>query len=309
MKKIKSFALTLIIFLVLPLTACNMDTPDLVKKTKYGIVEVMCFSQIGSGFITSVSEEGSIIITNYHIIKDYLTSFKEGRSIDVRFYDSVNFVPAELLGYSKDYDIAVLKTQSKPQKSYIFKFSSEPKVGETAVSLGFIDFKISAYQGIVTCKNKLIDTGNDFKSLYLTEVSAPAPLGSSGGVTVNKKGKIIGLNAFNLSYEDTIAGISYKVPVSIVKAVYNRIISAQKDGIYQPSLGFDILPKGEILITCLNQVKVSYEYGALKVVSSSDEKLIEGKEITYINGKKASLMNLLSEIITTLDKTEFIQSE
>lgn len=308
MKKLRVLAVALAIMLTLPLAACNMDTPKLVKKTKYGLVELVCYDDIGSGVITQISEEGCIIVTNYHIVKDWQSS-ENSPQLQVRFYESSTFEPAELLGYSSDYDIAALKTKAVPKKGYAFKFGKEPKVGDTAVSLGFVNSEISAYEGIVSCRDMLVDTGEDFGYLYLTQVSTPSPWGYSGGVTVNPKGKIMGLNAFNFILEDLIAGISYKVPVSIIKAVYNRILNSEKDGVYQPALGFVILPNGEILVNCLNNVKVLYEYGKIKVISSDDEKLQTGKEITHVNGKKANLMTFLSEIITTYDKTEFTQSE
>lgn len=167
-------------------------------------------TSLGSGFI--VSTDG-YIITNSHVIKNAL-------EIIVRFNDRREFV-AELIGTDKRSDIALLKVDVKNLPTLSLGDSSELKIGEWVLAIGSpFGFEHSVTQGIVSAMGRSLPNGN-YVPFIQTDVAINP--GNSGGPLFNLKGEVIGVNSQIYSFTGSFTGMSFAIPVNVVKNVYHQL--------------------------------------------------------------------------------------
>jgi hypothetical protein len=160
----------------------------------------------GSGFF--VSSDGHII-TNHHVINGCNTtkvSFK-GNQVD-----------AQILAVDKMNDIAILKTNIKPNS--IFPISNEDvSLLEDVVVAGYplgkkVSSAIKTHKGVVTA---LAGAGDNYSN-FQTDASINA--GNSGGPIMNQKGNIVGI-AVATWVEDGVQGVHFGIKSSTLKTFAN----------------------------------------------------------------------------------------
>ncbi|MDA7768042.1 serine protease [Candidatus Pelagibacter sp.] len=160
----------------------------------------------GSGFI--VSNEGHVI-TNHHVIDGCNTtkvSFK-GNQVD-----------AQILAVDKMNDIAILKTNIKPDS--IFPISNEDvSLLEDVVVAGYplgkqVSSAIKTHKGVVTA---LAGAGDNYSN-FQTDASINA--GNSGGPIMNQKGNIVGI-AVATWVQDGVQGVHFGIKSSTLKTFAN----------------------------------------------------------------------------------------
>ena len=156
----------------------------------------------GSGFF--VSNEGHVI-TNHHVIDGCNTtkvSFK-GNQVD-----------AQILAVDKMNDIAILKTNIKPNS--IFPISNEDvSLLEDVVVAGYplgkqVSSAIKTHKGVVTA---LAGAGDNYSN-FQTDASINA--GNSGGPIMNQKGNIVGI-AVATWVQDGVQGVHFGIKSSTLK--------------------------------------------------------------------------------------------
>jgi len=156
----------------------------------------------GSGFF--VSNEGHVI-TNHHVIDGCNTtkvSFK-GNQVD-----------AQILAVDKMNDIAILKTNIKPNS--IFPISNEDvSLLEDVVVAGYplgkqVSSAIKTHKGVVTA---LAGAGDNYSN-FQTDASINA--GNSGGPIMNQKGNIVGI-AVATWVEEGVQGVHFGIKSSTLK--------------------------------------------------------------------------------------------
>ena len=156
----------------------------------------------GSGFF--VSNEGHVI-TNHHVIEGCNTtkvSFK-GNQVD-----------AQILAVDKMNDIAILKTNIKPDS--IFPISNEDvSLLEDVVVAGYplgkqVSSAIKTHKGVVTA---LAGAGDNYSN-FQTDASINA--GNSGGPIMNQKGNIVGI-AVATWVQDGVQGVHFGIKSSTLK--------------------------------------------------------------------------------------------
>ena len=160
----------------------------------------------GSGFF--VSNEGHVI-TNHHVIDGCNTtkvSFK-GNQVD-----------AQILAVDKMNDIAILKTNIKPNS--IFPISNEDvSLLEDVVVAGYplgrqVSSAIKTHKGVVTA---LAGAGDNYSN-FQTDASINA--GNSGGPIMNQKGNIVGI-AVATWVEEGVQGVHFGIKSSTLKTFAN----------------------------------------------------------------------------------------
>jgi len=156
----------------------------------------------GSGFF--VSSEGHII-TNHHVIDGCNTT-------KVSFQG--NQVDAQILAVDKMNDIAILKTNIKPNS--IFPISNEDvSLLEDVVVAGYplgkqVSSAIKTHKGVVTA---LAGAGDNYSN-FQTDASINA--GNSGGPIMNQKGNIVGI-AVATWVEEGVQGVHFGIKSSTLK--------------------------------------------------------------------------------------------
>lgn len=159
---------------------------------------------IGSGFF--IDSQG-YLLTNYHVIESEVDPSYEGYS---RLYlklddDTGDRIPARVIGWDKNFDLALLKTEM--DVPYVFGFSSgeEPKLGERIAAIGspggltrtLTSGNVSAYaRSIQPMAGSL-------------QIDVPINPGNSGGPLLNEKGEVIGVVFAGIQDYD---GVNFAIP-------------------------------------------------------------------------------------------------
>lgn len=183
----------------------------------------------GSGVIFDIDYDNSniYILTCYHVISDYLDR------IYVLFPSVLVPQNASLVGYSNDYDIAVLKTKYTNNLQNCFQITAKNSqllsVGENVFAVGnSLSGGLSATCGIISRINKeILVEGSVFREI---QTDASINLGNSGGGLFNSEGLFVGLINAKLNYttgsDETsiVEGTAFAIPGTLAISIAKSII-------------------------------------------------------------------------------------
>jgi len=185
------------------------DFSELTKTSISSVVIVRTLSSLGSGFFIS---EGSAV-TNEHVLEN--ENGEISQVIQIVTNDN-KFHNAELIGYIKNLDLALIKTDIGSSLLELEK-SENVGVGEKVLAIGTPEgLSFSATDGIVSAVNR---TGFGTAGSYV-QTNAQLNPGNSGGPLINKDGKVIGMNNFKLVNSE---GIGFALEADKIKIGVNTI--------------------------------------------------------------------------------------
>lgn len=276
------------------------DNDDISFNNKIsGFKEKPDKSIIGSGFIF---DEHGFVVTNYHVISD----------LDIQNIFVVDYLnkknKAELVGFDKNFDLAVLKINNKEGqlfKSVKFNLSKNYKIGDFVVSIGNqFGLGISSSFGIISALNRdVFQQGID-----LIQTDAAMNFGSSGGVCIDMSGEVIGVNVAIVSSANTTGnvGISFALPADVVYP----IVSSLKDGksMKKGFMGITMQALDDNIINHFNlrdTLKPNIGVMVVNVKNNSPAQMSNikiGDIIIAINGIDVKNPIQLSNIIARMDK-------
>jgi serine protease Do len=169
----------------------------------------------GSGVIVS---DNGYIVTNNHVIEN-------SDEVFVTLNDKREFT-AEVVGSDHSTDLAVLKIDAEALPYLKWGDSDNLMVGEWVLAVGNpFNLTSTVTAGIVSAKGKNIGIIQDqYRMESFIQTDAAVNRGNSGGALVNLKAELVGINTAIISPSGGYAGISFAVPVSIVKKVYEDIV-------------------------------------------------------------------------------------
>ncbi len=182
-------------------------------------------SSEGSGVIYS---EDGYVITNYHVV-DIAIDSETSQTAQISVFlssDANSAIPATVVGYNSDYDLAVLKIDKTGLMPIEFADSNEVAVGDMAVAIGSPggqQFMSSVSSGIISGLNRTIQLEGTAQMKLLQTDAAINP-GNSGGALVDCYGKLIGINSSKISSE-AFEGMGFAIPSNTVKKVVSNIIN------------------------------------------------------------------------------------
>lgn len=178
----------------------------------------------GTGVVIT---ENGYIVTNAHVIYD--SEYNSGLSKDITVVlNGEDRYEAEVIGYDRDCDLAVLKIDETGLTAAEFGDSDNLKLGEAVTAIGNplgFDLMNTVTRGIVSGMNRQI-TIND-KAMNLIQTDAAINSGNSGGPLINKYGQVIGINSSKMSasYSQTsIEGIGFAIPSNEVSKIIDDIM-------------------------------------------------------------------------------------
>lgn len=168
---------------------------------------------MGSGFI--LSSDG-YIVTNNHVVES-------ARQVIVRLPDRQEF-DAEVIGTDPRSDLAVLKIDAKRLPTLELASEDDIKVGQWVLAIGSpfgLDFSVTA--GIVSALGRSLptETGDNYVPFIQTDVAINP--GNSGGPLFNLDGEVIGVNSQIFTRSGGSIGLSFAIPVSVVRNVVSQI--------------------------------------------------------------------------------------
>ncbi|EPY05743.1 trypsin-like serine protease, typically periplasmic, containing C-terminal PDZ domain [Paenibacillus alvei TS-15] len=166
---------------------------------------------IGTGFI--FDKEG-YILTNQHVIEG-------AEAIQVQVEGNKEPIKAELLGHSKDLDLAVLKIESKGDLPTVSLGNSDAtQIGDWLVAIGNPSgFDHTVTVGVLSARERKInvdDNGSAREYQHLLQTDASINPGNSGGPLLNMQGEVIGMN---VAVSRQAQGIGFAIPSNVMSKV------------------------------------------------------------------------------------------
>lgn len=170
---------------------------------------------LGSGFL--IHKDG-YIITNHHVIEN-------ATEIIVSFTDKEREeYEAEVIGYDKNIDLALIKIKPKGDVTVApLGDSDKLEIGEWVVAIGNpygLGGTVTA--GIVSQKGRIIGAG-PYDNFIQTDASINP--GNSGGPLFNLKGEVIAINTAIIAGGQ---GLGFAVPINMVKDVLMQLKESGK---------------------------------------------------------------------------------
>jgi S1-C subfamily serine protease len=180
---------------------------------------------IGAGAGMVLDPNGQVL-TNFHVVSgaDQIRATVGGRSY-----------PAQLVGYDRRHDIAVLQLLGASGLPPVPMGDSAALVeGEPVVALGNAhgsDSPLTREVGAVTGFGRTVNaedslTGSKDQIDGLIEFAAPVVAGDSGGPVVNGAGQVVGMTtAASVNYRFGPGGKGFAIPINDAMAIANQIRS------------------------------------------------------------------------------------
>jgi len=218
----------------------------------------------GSGVIYKLDKEkgDAYVITNYHVIYNEDSFQKDFISDDINLYlygmemmtseEKTYAIPAEYVGGSMMYDIAVLKVTGSETliesnaRAVDIADSNDVTVLDTAIAIGNPGGGgLSATVGYINVDSEEITVGFEVNGvqtgveLRVMRTDAAVNSGNSGGGLFNKNGELIGIvNA--KSSDTTEENIGYAIPSNVAIAIAKNAIDYSDGSIWRCMLGVTV---------------------------------------------------------------------
>jgi S1-C subfamily serine protease len=214
-------------------------SPSVVFVTNSAVYQVSPFNRnvqevpqgSGSGFIW---DKTGLIVTNAHVI--------EGASrLTITLRDHSTW-DAEVVGYTEDKDLAVLRIKAPADKLVPLPLgdSSQLEVGRKVIAIGNpFGLDTTMTVGVVSALGREISSTNDRTIRDVIQTDASINPGNSGGPLLNSLGQLVGINAQIVSPSGASAGIGFAIPVNTVKKVVPQLV--QHGELIRPVIGIEEL--------------------------------------------------------------------
>ena len=174
------------------------------------------FEQNGLGSGAFIRSDG-YVVTNNHVIE-------QADELEVALFDG-RTLRAEVVGADPFSDIAVLKVEGDGFPSLGFGQSADLRVGQWVLAFGSpLDAELSntVTAGIVSALGRRQGPGI---ANYIQTDAAVNP-GNSGGPLVNLAGEVVGINSAIATRTGGFQGISFAIPVDIVRNTVDQIVES-----------------------------------------------------------------------------------
>jgi serine protease Do len=195
-------------------------------------------SGLGSGVI--VDTDG-LVLTNEHVVR-------EAQKVSITLSDGRQF-PAEVLGSSPAYDLAVLRVKGGRLPAAPLGHSDDLVVGEWAIAIGnpfgnlLESTEPTVTAGVISATNRDIKGGATQTGVYKHMIQTDAAInpGNSGGALVNADGDVIGINTFILSGSGGSVGIGFAIPIDLARRVLDEVTRYGRVRVAWPGLQVQVV--------------------------------------------------------------------
>ncbi len=195
----------------------------------------------GSGFVW---DKKGHIVTNYHVIKEYVESGGRGMTLTVHLGDGTAYRVEDIVGIARDKEIAVIRISAPPEKLHPIRLgtSKDLQVGQLALAIGNpfgLDRTLTV--GVVSALDREIRALTGRRISGVIQTDAAINPGNSGGPLLNSAGQLIGMNTAILSPSGAYAGIGFAIPGDTVRWYVDQLIQ-NRGKIRRAGLGVAIYP-------------------------------------------------------------------
>ncbi|MFI6427296.1 trypsin-like peptidase domain-containing protein [Promicromonospora sp. NPDC050880] len=178
----------------------------------------------GSGMI--LKAEG-YILTNNHVVAEAAS----GADVTVTFADG-HEQPAELVGTTPDYDLAVIRVDETGLTPLVLGDSDDVVVGDSVLAVGSpLGLEATVTTGIVSALHRPVKAGEAAEAAFIDAIQTDAAInpGNSGGPLVNTAGEVIGINSAIAQGPGTAAatgniGLGFAIPSNQARHTAEQLI-------------------------------------------------------------------------------------
>jgi S1-C subfamily serine protease len=175
----------------------------------------------GSGFV--VDKEGNIV-TNTHVVTSGGNlngggQPREAKQVFVQFGDR-NRVPADIVGFDADSDIALIKVDPDGLDLHPTELSDRSSfaVGEPVAAIGSpFGEEQSLSVGVISATDRTVEGLTNFGIDNAIQTDASINPGNSGGPLLDAEGQVIGINEQIASSSGSNSGVGFAIPVTSIR--------------------------------------------------------------------------------------------
>lgn len=168
-------------------------------------------TSLGSAVV--IDPEG-FLVTNYHVVAN-------AAQIRVQMADGRIDDP-EVVGFDAETDLALLKVDLGPLPAVPIGRSDAVRIGDVVLAIGNpYGLTKTVTQGIVSATGRGLLGLTTYENFIQTDAAINE--GNSGGALVNTRGELVGINTAVLAQDAGTAGISFAIPVDLVRGVVDEI--------------------------------------------------------------------------------------
>ena len=210
-----------------PVAAGEVSTAKIYDKASKSVVEIAAregsgfggaqSTAQGSGFV--VDEKGHVV-TNQHVVAG-------ASSISVSFWNGAE-LKAEVVGTDPSTDLAVLRVEASPTLLEPLRFadSSAVDVGDPVLAFGSpFGLEGTVTSGIVSALHREMTAPNTYTITDTIQTDAAINHGNSGGPLLDRRGRVIGVNAQIESESGGSDGVGFAIPSNTVRSIVAQLIA------------------------------------------------------------------------------------
>jgi putative serine protease PepD len=179
----------------------------------------------GSGFV--IRSDG-YILTNNHVIAE---AGQSGR-ITVTFSNGKT-VPAEVVGQTGTYDVAVVKVRTRSLPPATLGNSDSLVVGDPVIAIGSpLGLAGTVTTGIVSALDRPVTAGTGGDVSYFSAIQTDAAInpGNSGGPLVDSRGRVVGVNSAIATLgggggQTGNIGLGFAIPINQARRIAEELIA------------------------------------------------------------------------------------
>lgn len=310
-----------------PLEQFNASVEELVTKVWPSVVQIQVSSygpreeidrgntsvivgrqrSVGSGFV--IDPDG-YIMTNAHVVNGaqriqvVLPPGNADGSLTTALSGRTRTVPARLVGFSTEIDLALLKIEAKVPALPLATYT-KVRQGEIVFAFGSPGgLRNTITRGIVSAVARQTDPDSP---LIFIQTDAAINPGNSGGPLVNAKGEVVGVNTFILSQSGGSEGLNFAIPCATARTVFKQF---RKYGqLRRQEIGIGIQTITPIMATSLG---LSRDYGVIvsDVMPGSPAETVgvkPGDIVVSIDGQPADNLPTVNYMFRLRDSTDNVQ--
>lgn len=206
---------------LLPGTGHPLTYTQIYAKNSPSIVSIEAESKTeystGTGVI--LTQDG-YLLTNAHVVAG-------ANQVNVVFSDN-DVLPASLVGFDPEEDLAVLKVEAQGLTPAEFGDSSALSIGDPVAAIGDpLGYRSTITDGIVSALDRELEV--DGITMILIQTSAAINFGNSGGALINQYGQVVGITTIKIVTDDGSAeALGFAIPSQRVKYVADALIDGRE---------------------------------------------------------------------------------